>query len=93
MIDTKINKINVRNFQKSVSWTEHKKRFENLDFTNLQNITLQFTDLMCGKIAYEIKNLIRKIHTNFEYYLSFTNIKLKNFIGAPFKPQISKKLK
>ena len=93
LIDTKINEIKARNFQKSVSRKEYEEKFKNLDYTNFQNITLPFTDLKCGKIAFEIKNLIRKICPNFELNFSFTNIKLKNFVSPLLKPKISKELK
>ena len=60
---------------------------------DFQNVTLPFTDLRCGKIAYEIRTLIRKICPEFTLNFSFTNIKLKNFISPLLKPKISKELK
>ena len=76
LIETKISEIKARNFQKSVSRTEYEEKFKNLDFTDFQNITLPFTDLRCGKIAFEIRNLIRKICPDSMLNFSFTNIKL-----------------
>ena len=93
LIETKISEIKARNFQKSISRTEYEEKFKNLDYTDFQNITLPFTDLRCGKIAFEIRNLIHKICFNFMLNFSFTNIKLKNFISLLLKPQISKELK
>ena len=93
LVDTKINEIKERNFQKSVSRTEYEEKFKNLDFTDFQNITLPFTDLRCGKIASAIKILIRKMCPNLTLNFSFTNIKLKNFISPLLKPKISKELK
>ena len=93
LVETKINEIRARNFQKSVSRIEYEEKFKNLDYSDFQNITLPFTDFKCGKIAFEIKSLIRKICPNFTLNFSFTNIKLKNFISPLLKPKISKELK
>ena len=81
LVETKINEIRARNFQKSVSRIEYEEKFKNLDYSDFQNITLPFTDFKCGKIAFEIKSLIRKICPNFTLNFSFTNIKLKIFIS------------
>ena len=93
IVETKINEIKARNFQKSVSRIEYEEKFKNLDFSDFQNITLPFTDFRCSKIASDIKILIRKICPNFTLNFSFTNIKLKNFISPLLKPKISKELK
>ena len=71
LIETKISEIKARNFQKSISRTEYEEKFKNLEYTDFQNITLPFTDLRCGKIAFEIRNLIHKICPNFMLNFSF----------------------
>ena len=88
LVETKINEIKARDFQKSVSRTEYEEKLKNLDYSDFQNITLPFTDFRCSKIASEIKLLIRKICPNFTLNFSFTNIKLKNFISPLLKPKI-----
>ena len=71
LIETKICEIKAKNFQKSVSRTEYEEKFKNLEYTDFRNITLPFTDLRYGKIAYEIRTLIRKICPDFT--LNFTH--------------------
>lgn len=70
-----------------------KVRSSSQNLSRFPNITLLFTDLRCGKIASEMKILIRKICPNFTHNLSFINIQLKNFISPPLRPRISEKLK
>ena len=93
VIENKINEIKARNFKKSTSRLEYEEKYKNLDYGNFQNITLPFTNFRCGKIASEIRTLIRKTCPKFMINFSFTNIKLKNIVNPLLKPKVSKELK